>query len=228
MKHQRLDLLFLCVCLALCAVLALGMLFAGPAAARANEVLASAPALRGADGLNTRFLSDVSTWLSDRFFLRQELITAHNRLLAALGGGESGDVIAGRKTLLDYSEKVGKVAKALMGRKIANPTPKPYYGHPSISDQQIIEKALRSKSGQKFSRLYSGDTTGYPSQSSADLALVSMIAFYTQDPSQIDHIFRTSGLFRDKWDSPRGDSTYGMMTIMTSGVKKEITLPVKI
>ena len=128
----------------------------------------------------------------------------------------TGDVIAGRKTLLDYSEKVGKVAKALMGRKIANPTPKPYYGHPSISDQQIIEKALRSKSGQKFSRLYSGDTTGYPSQSSADLALVSMIAFYTQDPSQIDHIFRTSGLFRDKWDSPRGDSTYGMMTIMTS------------
>ena len=103
MKHKGLDLLFLCVCLALCAVLALGMLFAGPAAARANEVLASAPALRGADGLNTRFLSDVSTWLSDRFFLRQELITAHNRLLAALGGGESGDVIAGRDGWLYYS-----------------------------------------------------------------------------------------------------------------------------
>lgn len=128
----------------------------------------------------------------------------------------TGDVIAGRKSLLDYGEKVGQVARQLMGRRVKNPTPKPHYGQPSITDQLIIDKALRSKSGEKFSRLYGGDTAGYPSQSSADLALVSMIAFYTQDPSQIDRIFRTSGLFREKWDSPRGESTYGMMTIMTS------------
>lgn len=128
----------------------------------------------------------------------------------------TGDVIDGRRTLLDYSGKIEQVAKALMGRKVINPIPKPIYGHPTGSDQEIIERALHSKSGQKFSRLYGGDSAGYPSQSSADLALVSMIAFYTQDPSQIDRIFRSSGLFREKWDSPRGDSTYGMMTIMAS------------
>jgi len=43
-----------------------------------------------------------------------------------------------------------------------------------------------------------------------------MISFYTQDPDQIDRIFRSSGLMREKWDSPRGDTTYGRMTIETS------------
>lgn len=128
----------------------------------------------------------------------------------------TGDVIAGRNTLLDYGGKVEQVANALMGRKVVNTAPKPTYGHPTGSDQEIIERALRSKSGHKFSKLYGGDFTGYPSRSSADLALVSMVAFYTQDPLQIDRIFRSSGLFREKWDSPRGDTTYGMMTIMTS------------
>jgi putative DNA primase/helicase len=128
----------------------------------------------------------------------------------------TGDVIGERKRLADYSEEAATVAKSLMGRKVANTEPKPYYGHPSMADQQIIDKAMRSRSGPKFTRLFCGDSSGYASQSSADLALVSMIAFYTHDPEQIDHIFRSSGLFREKWDSPRGDSTYGRMTIETS------------
>lgn len=128
----------------------------------------------------------------------------------------TGDVIDNRTEFIDYSKKAEEIAKSLMGRKVVNPVPKPYYGHPTLSESQIIEKASRSKSGQKFMRLYSGDITGYQSQSSADLALVSMIAFYTQDANQIDHIFRSSGLFREKWDSPRGESTYGRMTIETS------------
>ena len=104
MKDKRSDLLFLVICLALCAALTLGMLFAGPSPARANEVLTSAPALRGAEGWNLRFLSDISDYLADRFWLRQELVTAHNRLLAALGGGEAADVIAGRDGWLYYAQ----------------------------------------------------------------------------------------------------------------------------
>ncbi len=34
------------------------------------------------------------------------------------------------------------------------------------------------------------------------------------DPAQIDRIIRNSKLYREKWDSPRGDTTYGMMTVM--------------
>ena len=128
----------------------------------------------------------------------------------------TGDLIDGRGKLLNLNAEAAQVARKFLGRTIRSPTPKPHYVSPSMDEGKIIEKAMHSKSGAKFSRLYSGDYSGYPSQSSADLALVSMIAFYTQDPEKIDRIFRSSGLYRDKWDSQRGDTTYGRMTIEKS------------
>jgi hypothetical protein len=59
-----------------------------------------------------------------------------------------------------------------------------------------------------------GDTTGYLSQSEADSALCSMLAFYTGPrPERIDRLFRQSRLHRDKWDEMRGSETYGARTI---------------
>ena len=104
MKNERSDLLFLCLCLACCAALSLGMLFAGPAQPRANERLSAKPVLKTDDGVNLRYLNDASDYLSDRFFLRQALITAHNRLLSHLGGGTANDVIAGAEGWLYYAQ----------------------------------------------------------------------------------------------------------------------------
>jgi hypothetical protein len=74
----------------------------------------------------------------------------------------------------------------------------------NLEDREIIEKAKNAKNGSKFASLFSGDFSGYSSQSEADLALCSMLAFYTQEKSQIDQIFRSSGLYREeKWG--RGD-----------------------
>lgn len=70
----------------------------------------------------------------------------------------------------------------------------------NLSDQEIIDLACNARNGAKFKQLYSGDHSEYESQSEADLALVNMIAFYTQDPQQIDRIFSSSGLYREKWD----------------------------
>ena len=70
-----------------------------------------------------------------------------------------------------------------------------------LSDSEIIDIASRAKNSDKFKSLYNGCITGYPSQSEADQALCSLIAFYTQDSKQIDSIFRGSGLYRaDKWE----------------------------
>ena len=70
-----------------------------------------------------------------------------------------------------------------------------------LSDSEIIDIASRASNSDKFKSLYSGIITGYTSQSEADLALCSLIAFYTQDTGQIDSIFRGSGLYRaDKWE----------------------------
>lgn len=84
--------------------------------------------------------------------------------------------------------------------------------HPS--DEKLLEKAFRAANGDKLRRLLDGDTSGHRNDDSvADLALCSHLAFWTQDTAQIDRIFRSSGLMREKWDSPRGDSTYGAWTI---------------
>ncbi len=87
-------------------------------------------------------------------------------------------------------------------------------GTTTLNDRRLVEVASKAKNGAKFQALYNGDTGGYGSHSQADMALCSLLAFYTQcDRNQMDSIFRSSGLMRDKWDEMRGDETYGNMTI---------------
>lgn len=87
---------------------------------------------------------------------------------------------------------------------------------PSLSDQQLIKRAKDAANGEKFSRLWRGSTAGYESHSEADMALCSMLAFWTGgDATQIDRLFRDSGLIRGKWDEKHfaDGSTYGKKTI---------------
>lgn len=84
-----------------------------------------------------------------------------------------------------------------------------------LDDEGVIAHASASESGDKFKALYAGNwEEGYDSQSDADMALVSILAFWCGNvEEQIDRIFRTSGLMRDKWDRMTGDRTYGLITI---------------
>ena len=84
-----------------------------------------------------------------------------------------------------------------------------------LTDEQVIDHASKSESGDKFKALMDGSwEEGYDSQSDADMALVAILAFWCGNvEEQIDRIFRSSGLMRDKWDRKTGDSTYGQITI---------------
>lgn len=85
---------------------------------------------------------------------------------------------------------------------------------PTLDDAELVKRILRSRIGERFALLWSGDATGYPTTSEADMALAGYLAFWTQDPAQVDRIFRLSGLYRpEKWDSKRGQVTYGAMTV---------------
>jgi putative DNA primase/helicase len=85
----------------------------------------------------------------------------------------------------------------------------------TLSDQEILEKCRRAANGAKFCRLYdSGDLTEYAGDhSDADLALVGIMAFYTDDEAQLDRLFRSSAMFRLKWEERRPEGTYGLRTI---------------
>jgi hypothetical protein len=72
-----------------------------------------------------------------------------------------------------------------------------------VSDAEILGTARDAKNGEKFRKLWAGEwgSLDYPSQSEADQALTSMLAFWTgPNLDRIDRLFRLSGLYRDKWE----------------------------
>ena len=73
-----------------------------------------------------------------------------------------------------------------------------------FKDTEIIEKIRSAKNADKFSRLYDhGDIRDYGGDDSrADLALASILAFYTGDDlDQLERLMRQSKLARAKWDT---------------------------
>lgn len=84
-----------------------------------------------------------------------------------------------------------------------------------FEDEKLLEIAKKSQNGGKFADLYAGNWQNYyKSQSEADIAFCNMLAFWTGcDFDQMDRIFRTSGLMRQKWNEMHGINTYGDMTI---------------
>jgi len=84
-----------------------------------------------------------------------------------------------------------------------------------LKNGDVIRKASKARNGDKFTRLFfDGDLSDYDGDdSAADLALCDLLHFWTQDPIQIDSIFRESQLMRPKWDEKRGALTYGERTV---------------
>jgi putative DNA primase/helicase len=82
-------------------------------------------------------------------------------------------------------------------------------------DAALIKRASAAKNGDRFGKLWAGDTSLHGDDASgADQALCNSLAFWTgRDPERMDRLFRRSGLFREKWDEKRGARTYGQMTI---------------
>src|SRR5215212_9539899 len=71
-----------------------------------------------------------------------------------------------------------------------------------LSDEEIVAKLRGAKNAAKFSDLNdAGDTSAYDGdESRADLALMGMYAFYTQDQAQLERLFGDSALGqRPKW-----------------------------
>jgi hypothetical protein len=71
--------------------------------------------------------------------------------------------------------------------------------HSELTDEEVIALAKGAKNAAKFKALWGGDSSGYASHSEADQALISLLAFYTQDKGQLDGLYRKSALCREKW-----------------------------
>lgn len=107
---------------------------------------------------------------------------------------DTGDLVEHRQAELDRL-----LDEFLPTKPAAPPTPRVTSGR---SDSEVLARAFAAKNGPKLMALYRGDRSGYKSDSQSDQALVSMLAYWTRDPDQLDRLFRGSGLMRDKWDRP--------------------------
>lgn len=122
----------------------------------------------------------------------------------------TGNSVGGVCEIRDLSDKIGDLNRKYLGKPVDYI---PVIRKPATkSDRELIDLISNSRQGAKFKRLYRGDWQGsYGSHSSADFALVRILSYWTKDVAQIDSIFRSSGLFRPKWD--KSDGYYGRRTI---------------
>lgn len=124
----------------------------------------------------------------------------------------TGRVIENYGTLRDCTDSI----KPLHGKYLARQeertftTPCSMEGGGLLDDSEVIEKASRNN---KFWHLYyDGNYSGDASKD--DMALINILIFWTAgNTDQIDRIYRSSSLMRDKWNRKQNGSTYGWCTI---------------
>lgn len=137
----------------------------------------------------------------------------------------TGRVYQGRSQIVEVDDATQTEALKdfLESKKARKPKPKKAARKPkkeqsfALVDDELITRIRASSNGARFAELFDRGASSTEDHSSLDLELCNMLAFWTGgSEEQIDSIFRRSALMRHKWDSPRGNSTYGKDTIYKS------------
>lgn len=84
-----------------------------------------------------------------------------------------------------------------------------------LSDEEVINLMLKSKQKDKISDLLEGNfEKHFTSPSEAVQSLLHYLAFYTnKDKQQMERIFLNYNNLTDKWDSKRGNTTWGQLEL---------------
>ena len=134
--------------------------------------------------------------------LHQEIeMYCTGRYFALTGDVICGDVIESRQEQLDVLYKSHQKKEIETKQEVKVIAPK---GIDGGSADGLLEKAFNSKNGAKIRALYYGDTSDYDKDDSkADQALCNYLAFwFDKDWNSIDSNFKSSGLYRNKWNRP--------------------------
>lgn len=84
-----------------------------------------------------------------------------------------------------------------------------------LSDEEVINLMLKSKQKDKISDLLEGNYENYfDSPSEAVQSILHYLAFYTnKDKQQMERIYLNYNNLTDKWDSKRGNTTWGQLEL---------------
>ena len=124
----------------------------------------------------------------------------------------TGKVIGNYTTLRDCTESIKPLHAKYLARQEKTFLTTPYHieGGESLDDSEVIEKASRNERFRDF--YYYGGSSGDASKD--DMTFINMLIFWTGgNAGQIDRIYRSSAMMREKWNRRQSGSTYGSMTI---------------
>lgn len=122
----------------------------------------------------------------------------------------TGEPYGEPRAIADRQGELSSLVEVMFPAPVPSPIPRVPVEAVDLSDKELLDKAMRAKNGDRFERLWNGDTSGFGSHSEADLALCGALAFWTGgDIARMDRMFRSSGLYRDKWDR----DSYGRRTL---------------
>lgn len=126
----------------------------------------------------------------------------------------TGNIYGSFKGVIEAQEGINKVhAKYLGSKETTTENIEIVIRESNLSIDEVLEKG---KHNDKFMKLYEGEWEGlgFPSQSEADASFSSLLAYYTgNDIELMDEVFRTSGLYRRKFDRKQNNSTYGRLLL---------------
>lgn len=124
-----------------------------------------------------------------------------NRYFTFTGDQQTDDDFLTDKTetLFEFLEKYMKKSKYVTDEGQLNLTEGGE--NASIDVQQRLQIAMQAKNGERFSALWNGDVSGYPSASEAVQALINILVFYFGDGGTelVKEVFLSSGLAVGKW-----------------------------
>jgi primase-polymerase (primpol)-like protein len=139
---------------------------------------------------------------------------SHTRCRTAYGGGAveiydqsryftfTAELLSSERwEIIEAQEALDQLCARVFGTALTSePLPAPADDGIPASDEELLRRAFASQNGSRIEALWNGDTSSYPSQSEADLALCSHLWFWTGgDTRRVDALFRRSGLMRPKW-----------------------------
>lgn len=123
------------------------------------------------------------------------------------------------QTVEERTQELRELARRVFGEPSTNGSGADHTGGHRASegileDEELIERASNADDGGKFADLWAGGYYGLASHSEAVAALLMKLAFWSgRDAEQMERIFRRSGLMYEKFDSRRGDTTWGAQEI---------------
>jgi len=129
------------------------------------------------------------------------------------------------RTVEERTDALAALHRRVFGATANAPTVRPSLRQAThcTSDSEIIERAHRARNADRFARLWRGDVSQYASASEADLALCSLLAWYTDDADQVARLVAQSGLARAKWERADYRERTIATALATAGARRRVT-----